>query len=116
MVEVIKWILTELYVLGLLEPDTTLEFKLGLDGRPFWGRGQVMIGLTCISEAKHYGFQRPDRVFPLVILNGEEEYKLLEQILKSITDDMYMLINEGIKLFNNDYGVHFKGFYLFLKI
>jgi len=92
-----------------------VEFKLGLDGRPFWGHGQVMVGITCMSEGEHYGSQCPTRVFPLVIVNGKEEYELLKTVLKPITDTMAKLLKEGIHVLGEHYDIHFKGIPLFLS-
>jgi hypothetical protein len=85
----------------LLEIDPTIskvEFKLGLDSRPFCSHRQVMIGLICIFEGKHYGLQQPNKVVPLTILNGKEEYSQLEQILKPFTEKIAHLLKNGISV------------------
>lgn len=95
-------------MLGVIQPNSKVEFKLGLDGRPFWGHNQVMIGLSCISEGTHYKLQRSNRVFPLVIVNGKEEYNLLARVLKPITTSLKELQGVGVEAQGEKYTVHFK--------
>ncbi len=98
MLQVVQWVLVELQILGLLTEKSAVEFKISLDGRLFWGRGQVMVGIVCCDDATHYGTQRPNRVFPLAILNRDEDYTLLSKVIQPVLQEKDQLETEGVQV------------------
>lgn len=49
--QVVQLIIRELRVLGKVNSGDRVEFKLSLDGRPFWGSDSVMVGLMNTSDS-----------------------------------------------------------------
>jgi hypothetical protein len=62
-------------MLGLIQPGDEIILKLSFDGRPFWSRKQVMIGISSCSS-KLSKIQTGRDILPLLILDGDEEAAL----------------------------------------
>jgi len=66
----------------LHNPDQqTLEVNLKLDGRPFFGRQQVMIGIVPIN-VQYASSESSKSVYPIAIANCKESSKNVEALMK----------------------------------
>ncbi len=108
MLQVAQWVLVELRILGLLTHNQMLEFKISLDECPFWGHGQVMVGIMCCDDAAHYGTQPPNHVFPFAILTGDEDYTLLSKVLQPVLEVKRKLKTDGVEARDKIIHLHFK--------
>ncbi|KAK3722847.1 hypothetical protein QZH41_007802 [Actinostola sp. cb2023] len=113
---VVEWMLREI---RLHRADTdSIEVNLKLDGRPFWGRSQVMIGLVPIG-VPFYKEQSAKTVFPLVIANCEENRENIVAIIRKLNKEKNDIKKNGIDVDDKHYSIDFTegvGQFLFDRI
>ncbi|XP_078384134.1 uncharacterized protein LOC144666603 [Oculina patagonica] len=90
---VVTWIIREQ---RLHKMDTeNMELNIKLDGRPFWGKDQVMIGIVPIGSP-NLPEQSAKSVYPLAIANCKEDRNNIRCLLKDLNRQKAILKNHGL--------------------
>jgi len=101
---VLVWMIREQRLHGLDQKDVEINIKL--DGRPFWGKDQVMVGLVPI-DTPFSSSQSCKAVFPLAIANCKETRRNLELLLKDLTAQKRHVQKHGLKVDGKNYNIKF---------
>ncbi|XP_068689955.1 uncharacterized protein [Montipora foliosa] len=84
----------------------TLKLLIKIDGRPFCGRNQVLVGLVaCLNPV--YSVQSAKSVYPLAIANCKENRVSLKALLKDVNEQKRIIKNQGIFVDGMKFNVEF---------
>lgn len=91
----------------LHHPDQqTLELNLKLDGRPFFGRQQVMIGIVPIN-VHHASSESSKSVYPIAIANCKENRKNVEALIRDLNAQKNAIKKNGLTVDGRHFQVKF---------
>lgn len=100
------WVIREMRLHGSLPED--ILFNLKIDGRPFFGKDQVTVGIVPL-DAQHRSSQSAKSVYPLAIANCKEKRDDLKKLFKDINNQKDKLKKMGIRVDGKHYQICFKG-------
>lgn len=83
-----------------------IQLKITLDGRPFAGRNQLLIGIVPlnVNTAK---IQSEKNTFPLIIVDAEEKEQEIIKVCKKLTEEIKELHAHGFKWKDQTHPVEF---------
>lgn len=84
----------------------TLNLMIKLDGRPFCGRAQVLLGVVPLVGPV-YSQQSAKLVYPLAIANSQENRENLKILLKDLNEQKRIIKEQGIIVDGIKYNVDF---------
>lgn len=91
----------------LHDPDKdNLDVNLKLDGRPFYGRNQVMFGIVPI-DVDHASSESCKSVYPIAIANCKENRENVEALIRDINRQKDTIKKNGIMVDGRHFKVKF---------
>ncbi|KAK3748775.1 hypothetical protein QZH41_013520, partial [Actinostola sp. cb2023] len=101
---IVQWIAREMRLHGQIPKELVLNLKV--DGRPFFGKSQVSVGVVPVDF--HRSTQSAKSVYTLAIANCDEERKDLKILFSSLNAEKDTLKRDGIIVDGIKYDVSFK--------
>ncbi|XP_031560729.1 uncharacterized protein LOC116296785, partial [Actinia tenebrosa] len=103
---VLIWCAREMRLHGCPSKDK-LIFSLKLDGRPFYGRRQVLVALSPL-QSPLLPVQSSKAIYPLAISNCEEDRNDLKELLQDLNHQKRALKKDGLHVDGKHWQVEFK--------
>ncbi|XP_020908995.2 uncharacterized protein LOC110246951 [Exaiptasia diaphana] len=105
MLAVMELMIRELRLHKALGEEVLVNIKL--DGRPFWGKNQVMVGIVPADTPTGFSIQSAKSVYPIAIANCKEDRENLKILLKVIINQKKILKKKPFKVDGKEYIVNF---------
>lgn len=83
-----------------------IQLMIKIDGRPFWGRDQVLVGIVP-RHCPVYSHQSSKSVYPVAIANCKENRENLKVLLKDVNQQKKALKEKGIHVDGKHHDVEF---------
>lgn len=108
--KVLQYLLARKVLCKEVEAGETIQLKISLDGRPFCGRDQVLVGVVCTNGGGLH--QSSLEVLPVAIIHQKETKHMYSTCLSAIREQVLQLSAGGATYDERHYPVQFISKYI----